>query len=36
METSYPASLASYKKKSPRTSGSSASYSAADVISLTQ
>ena len=30
METSSPASPAGYKKKSPRTSGSSACYSAAD------
>jgi hypothetical protein len=32
METSYPASPAGYKKKSPRASGSSASYSAADAM----
>ena len=32
METSSPASLASYKKKSRRTSGSSAPYSAADAM----
>ena len=32
METSSPASPASYKKKSPRSSGSSASYSATDAM----